>query len=125
MEMQRQLLLASLRAENEVPHRGLTILGTNEERLDNLCQATKVEQVKSNYGASPETCIEIMSALQTSNNPEFRNEILSIDCFFLTMNWLKGYKKESELAVTFNRNEKVVRQIIRCHLVRCLQKLLW
>ena len=74
------------------------------------------------FGACPESCLGILSDMQTAVPLEYRIGNPNPIYFLMTMNWLSTYKKESELAGLFKLDEKTVRKWIWIY-VRAIQAL--
>ena len=85
-------------------HVGLTVAGASQKTLGrNVAIGTKISRFSAVFGIHPLVCTRLWDCLQ-----EFDNE-RKLERFFLCLNWLKCYDKESVLAVRYDLSEKELR----------------
>jgi hypothetical protein len=88
---------------------GLELVGFNEEWQDKTCQATNLRRFRAIFGPSPETCSQMFEDLQTTNIEEARVVKPNPAYFMMSLNWLRTYKTEEEMAGQWGLIEQTVR----------------
>lgn len=100
---------------NDVLSYGLSIAGRDPSKKWNA--AAKIESFRSLYGLQPETVLDILNDLLTT---ETRPNSFS---FFVTLHWLRVYDVGNNILFTFGIGSKVtLRKYIRIYL-KALQAL--
>ena len=101
---------------------GLDLSGFDEQRNKRTCAATNFRRFHSSFGASPQSCSNIFSDLQTISehvinkpNPVY---------FMMALSWLSIYSVEEEMAGAFKIVEETVRKWIweYTHAIQALKR---
>ena len=95
-------------AEESILSFGLETIGFREQQNQRTNQNTKLERFSSSFGAWPQTCCGLLTALE--GLPGFAP--VKLRNFFLAMFWLKNYPAEPVLAGIFKMTENTVRKWI-------------
>jgi hypothetical protein len=85
---------------------GLDIAGFSEERTQRTCYKTNTRRFHGHYGVSPETCAALFVDLQTTAIPAARIDKPNPFYMMMTLDWLKTYKTEEQMAAHFKVVEK-------------------
>ena len=99
-------------SEDEILLLGLESVGFDERRQQNTCDATNMTRFYASFGAGPKSCIQILESFQKTEVAAASIKNPNITYFFMTLNWMKTYKTETEMAGLFKTDEKRARERI-------------
>jgi hypothetical protein len=104
--MMAQVILST----EEMQALGLHLAGFSEARQARTRQATSLDRFRSNYGLSPVTYANVLADLQTTENDDARIDRPDPRLLLMMGNWLKTYATESQMAGSWQIDEKTIRK---------------
>ena len=108
---------------------GLEMVGFLPHRQARVCAKTNMDRFLSSYGIVPAACSAVFDDLQTTAVDRARLDNPDPFHFLVTLNWMKTYKLEHEMAGFFDVYEKTARTIIWVYVkaIRALkaEKIVW
>jgi hypothetical protein len=92
---------------------GLALVGFSATRFEKVSRAANLARFRAHYGSNPIVYAQIWEDLQTTEIPEARiDNVTALDLvfFLMTINFLKCYTTEAQLAATFQVCERTARK---------------